>query len=212
MIYNSSIGSTFNYWLFLCSFGVLLLLLLLLMFLWGVFFGGLVLSCFVWFCFVDTTMPASEKITRAITPYYLLSLYDYLIKWKHFPRYYPFLPGIQRSPVNSPHKGHWRGALIFSLICAWIKGWVNTREAGDLRRHRAHYDVIVMMNPLFKLYLNAKDQVSFFAKSKKIDMAVLKFSKGNSDDRTAKNERVPHTGCHISLKVWIIDRTLIKMI
>ena len=32
----------------------------------------------------------------------------------------------------------------FSLICVWINGWVNTREAGDLRRYRAHYDVIVM--------------------------------------------------------------------
>ena len=45
---------------------------------------------------------------------------------------------------NSPHKGQWRRALMFSLICAWINSWVNNREAGDLRRHRAHYDVIVM--------------------------------------------------------------------
>ena len=52
--------------------------------------------------------------------------------------------GIHRSPVNSPHKGQWREALMFSLICAWINYWVNNREAGDLRRHRAHYDVIVM--------------------------------------------------------------------
>ena len=36
------------------------------------------------------------------------------------------------------------GALMFSLICVWINGWVNNREAGDLRRHRAHYDIIVM--------------------------------------------------------------------
>ena len=50
-------------------------------------------------------------------------------------------------PVNSPHKGQWRGALMFSLICAWINGWVSNREAGDLRRHRAHYDVIVMFVP-----------------------------------------------------------------
>ena len=49
-----------------------------------------------------------------------------------------------RSPVNSPHKGQWRGALMFSLICARINGWVNNREAGDLRRHRAHHDVTVM--------------------------------------------------------------------
>ena len=59
--------------------------------------------------------------------------------------------GIHRSPVNSPHKGQWRGALIFSLICAWINGWVNNGEAGDLRRHRAHYDVIVMHNGLIIL-------------------------------------------------------------
>ena len=52
--------------------------------------------------------------------------------------------GIHRSPVNSPHKGQWRGALMFSLICVWINGWVNNREAGDLRRYRAHYDVTVM--------------------------------------------------------------------
>ena len=58
--------------------------------------------------------------------------------------YWPFVRGIHRSPVNSPHKGQWRGALMFSLICVWINGWVNNRGAGDLRRYRAHYDVIVM--------------------------------------------------------------------
>ena len=47
--------------------------------------------------------------------------------------------------VNSPHKGQWRGALMLSLICFWINGWVNNREAGDLKRHRGHYDVIVML-------------------------------------------------------------------
>ena len=50
------------------------------------------------------------------------------------------------SPVTGefPHKGQWRGALMFSLICAWINGWVNNREAGDLGRLRAHYDAITM--------------------------------------------------------------------
>ena len=67
-----------------------------------------------------------------------------VIKWNDFPRYWPFVQGIHRSPVNSPHKGQWRGALMFSLICVWINGWVNNREAADLRRYRAHYDVIVM--------------------------------------------------------------------
>ena len=72
-------------------------------------------------------------------------LHDDVIKWKHFPRYWPFVRGIHRSPVNSTHKGQWRGALMFTLICARINGWVNNREAGDLRRYRAHYDVIVMV-------------------------------------------------------------------
>ena len=65
------------------------------------------------------------------------------IKWKHFPRYWPSVRGIHRSPVNSPCKGQWRGALMYSLICAWINSWVHNREAGDLRRHHAHYDVTV---------------------------------------------------------------------
>ena len=74
----------------------------------------------------------------------LLNAHDDVIKWKHLPRYWPFVRGIHRSPVNSPHKGQWRGALLFSLICNWINSWIKNREAGDLRRHRAHYDIIVM--------------------------------------------------------------------
>ena len=69
---------------------------------------------------------------------------DDVIKWKHFPHCWPFVPGIHGSPVNYHHKGQWRGALMFSLICAWINGWVNNQGAGDLKRHRAHYDVSVM--------------------------------------------------------------------
>ena len=45
--------------------------------------------------------------------------------------------------MNSPHKGQWRGASIF-LCCVWINRWINNREAGDLTRYRAHYDVTVM--------------------------------------------------------------------
>ena len=82
----------------------------------------------------------------------------YKVKKKHIPlgalstcsaeepwwRYWPFVRGIHRSPVNSPYKGQWRGALMLSLVCTWINGWVNNREAGDLRRHTAHYDVTEM--------------------------------------------------------------------
>ena len=74
----------------------------------------------------------------------LTQWHDDVIKWKHFPRCWPFVRGIHRSPVNSPHKCQWRGALMFSLICTRINGWVNNGETGDLRPYRAHYDVTVM--------------------------------------------------------------------
>ena len=72
--------------------------------------------------------------------------HDDVIKEKHFPRFWPFVRGIHRSPVIYPHKVQWRGVLTFSLICAWINSWVNNREAGDLRRHRSHYYVILMIH------------------------------------------------------------------
>ena len=74
--------------------------------------------------------------------------HDDVIKWKHFPRYWPFVRGIHRSPVNSTHKGQWRGALMLPLICVWTNAWVSNRDAGDLRRYRVHYDVTVMSKDL----------------------------------------------------------------
>ena len=47
--------------------------------------------------------------------------HDDVIKLKLFPRHWPFMRGIHRSPVNSPHKGQWRRALMFSLIHALKK-------------------------------------------------------------------------------------------
>ena len=70
--------------------------------------------------------------------------------WRHqmktFSALLALCVGNLPVPVNSPHKGQWRGALMFSLIYVWINGWVNKREAGDLRRHRCHYDVNVMLH------------------------------------------------------------------
>ena len=87
-------------------------------------------------------------------------LYNFLPWWRHqmerFSALLALCAGNSPVPVNSPHKGQWRGALMFSLIYVRINGWVNNREAGDLRRYRAHYDVIVMLNrncsltPLFR--------------------------------------------------------------
>ena len=50
-------------------------------------------------------------------------------------------------------KGQWRGALMFSLICAWTNGWAINRDTGDLRRHRAHYDATVLHKRQHRRYL-----------------------------------------------------------
>ena len=78
-----------------------------------------------------------------VCSYYNLYTHDDVIIWKHFPRYWPFVRRIHRTPVNSPHKCKWSGALMFSLICALTSNWTNN-DAGDLRRYCAHYHVIIM--------------------------------------------------------------------
>ena len=75
-----------------------------------------------------------------------------VMKWKHVPRYWPFVRGIHRSLVNSLHKGQWRGALMLSLNYAWTNRWVNNRDAGYQRRPRAHYDATAMPGSVFCIH------------------------------------------------------------
>ena len=67
--------------------------------------------------------------------------------WRHHMETFSALLALcaGNSPVTRefPHKGQWCGALMFSFICAWTNGWENNRDACDLRRNRAHYDVTV---------------------------------------------------------------------
>ena len=93
---------------------------------------------FKWLILAQPPLKQSSVIERELS-------HDDVIKWKHFPRYWPFVREIHRPPVNSPHKGQWLGTLMFPLICIWINGWLNNGEAGDLRRFRFHYDVTVML-------------------------------------------------------------------
>ena len=68
--------------------------------------------------------------------------------WRHQMETFSALLAICEG--NSPVTGEFLAqrpvtrSLMFSLICAWISGWVNNREDGDLRQHLAHYDVTVM--------------------------------------------------------------------
>ena len=74
---------------------------------------------------VDCTNQRATRLLHSLCDLYTEITHDDVIKWKHFPCYWPFVRGIHRSPVNSPHKGQWRRALMFSLICARINAWVN---------------------------------------------------------------------------------------
>ena len=109
----------------------------------------------------------------------LAGFFRYLSLWRHqmetyFPRYWPVERGIHRSPVNSPHKGQWHGPLMFSLICTWINAWVNKRDAGNLRRHRAHYNVIVMIRCWKRVryaeYLNHTNVVLLLVLTRHVDL------------------------------------------
>ena len=68
--------------------------------------------------------------------------------------------GNSPVPVNSPHKGQWRGALMSSFIYAWINDEVNNREAGDLRRQDGHYDVIIIYDKICKQLCTFSIQIS----------------------------------------------------
>ena len=57
--------------------------------------------------------------------YCQLCFLEDVMKWKHFPRYWPFVLEINWLMVNSPHKGQRRGALILFFICTRTNGWPN---------------------------------------------------------------------------------------
>ena len=73
----------------------------------------------------------SESIFRERTDF---SRHDD-VKWKHFPRY----TGLNEFPSQRPVM--WSFDVFFDR--GLNHGWVNNRDAGDLRRHCAHYDVTV---------------------------------------------------------------------
>ena len=74
------------------------------------------------------------------------NVHDDVIKWKYFPRYWPFVQGFTGDRWSPRTKASDAELWCFLWPAPWINGWVNNREAGDLRRHRAHCDVIVMLS------------------------------------------------------------------
>ena len=108
-----------------------------------------IVVCFSYHCYNRTTL--YHKVRYWFQYWYILSCIRLclihtqvdVIRRKHFLHH--------QSLVNSPHKGQWHRALVFSLICACTNGWVNSRNASDFRCHRAHYDVTVMSWPHHKM-------------------------------------------------------------
>ena len=75
------------------------------------------------------------------------SILLYFPWWLHQKsHYWPFVRGIQWPLVDSPHKGQWCRALMFSLFFTWTNELTNNRDASDLRYHCTHYDVAVMLH------------------------------------------------------------------
>ena len=62
----------------------------------------------VWLKSTGTKDSETRKIINRVQ-------HDDVIQWKHFPRYWPFVRGMHRSPMDSRHKAQWRGALVFSF-------------------------------------------------------------------------------------------------
>ena len=78
---------------------------------------GILSVCSTFFSYYQQNKHQSATLPALCQGIHSDLCHDDVIKWKHFSRYWPFVRGIHRSPVNSPHKGQWNGALMFSLIC-----------------------------------------------------------------------------------------------
>ena len=92
---------------------------------------------------------ASSTMVSAYSVYFGLSTRKINAWWRHQMETFFRVTGHLRGELTGHRwipntKTSDTGLLTFSLICVRINGWVNNGEAGDLRRHRAHYDVIVM--------------------------------------------------------------------
>ena len=102
-----------------------------------------VIHCWLYVKYITGVTHDCVNKTAEIKQTKLITLISW---WRHqmetFSAFWPFVRGMHRPPVDSPHKGQWRGAFIFSWSA---NGWANTRDAGDLKHHLAHYDVTVMV-------------------------------------------------------------------
>ena len=94
-----------------------------------------------------------------------------------FPRYWPLVRRIHRSPVDFPYNGQWREALMFSLSCAWTNSWANYRDISYMGRHRAHYDATAMWLQFF-IQLLSVNQMKLLMCIQNFRVYILSFRYG----------------------------------
>ena len=116
-----------------------------------------------------TPTPGPQMMTRFTYAYmhYLTSTINvchisYTMEMETCFTFLALCEGIHLSPVDSlhPHKDQWRTALMFSLIYVWTNGWANNWDAGDLRRHRTHYDVRVLILCIYSRNIKVSNSIS----------------------------------------------------
>ena len=134
---------------------------------------------------VTGEFPAQRPVTRSIDVFFDLRQKQQLSKqrrhrwcetpsrslWRHCNDIVKIRRAYRWLGLNSPHKSQWRGTM-FSLICAGINCWVNNPEAGDLRRHRTRYEVIVMCDwrVLWKTACNSVNNSKYHETSSSFDI------------------------------------------
>ena len=107
-----------------------------------------------WLMIIDSLLKDDSAFHRRICMHMHIC-HDDAIKWKYFQRYWPFVREIHRWPVNSSHKGQWRGALMFSLICALNKQlsklsggwWVEAPSRPLWRQYDVHMHICIRICP-----------------------------------------------------------------
>ena len=118
----------------------------------------------------------------------------YIAWWRHqmetFSSLLSLSHGIHRSAVDSPLKGQWRRALMFSFI--WTNGWTTNRNAADLRRHSAHYDVTLMGFPNESFGSIHSYLPSFFIGSWAVAIVRLQLCQWSNPEDLGWNQLIPN--------------------
>ena len=143
---------------------------------------------------------------------YITDPHDDVTKWKHFPRYWPFVRGIHRSRWIPRTKANDAELWRFLWSTVWINSWVNNREAGDLRRYRAHYDVIVMSIRLFDVTIAlSSHHIGGLVQERRNSSALameLRLSGTNPSICSLEfhylHELIPHFNAGVLNLVWVV--------